>query len=90
MVFKRGGLFSEVVVRWVYAVFVFCILICCLVVDAGVWHGLFCFLTNNGIRVWYIDHISKGDNANQNVIERRIMSGINIGLSMKNHVSHLD
>ena len=58
MVFKRGGLFSEVVVRWVSAVFVFYVLICCLVVDAGVWHGLFCFLTNNGIKVWYIDHIS--------------------------------
>ena len=66
VVFKRGSLFSEVVVRWVSAV-----LICCLVVDAGVWHGLFCFLTKNGIRVWYIDHIS--DNANLNVIERRIM-----------------
>ena len=61
MVFKRGGVLSEVVVRLVSAVFVFYVLICCLVVDAGVWHGLFYFLMNNGIRVWYIDHIS--DNA---------------------------
>ena len=64
MVFKRGGLFIEVVVRWVSAVFVFYVLICCLVVDAGFWNGLLCFLMNNGIRVWYIDHIPIGDNAN--------------------------
>ena len=73
MFFRRGGLFSEVVVRWVSAVFVFYVFNCCLVVDAGVWLGLFCFLMNNGIQVWYIDHISIGDNGNKNVIERKIM-----------------